>query len=141
MYVMYVNVQICVSTVCMYLLLPPSVAVSPPPSCAGQSDSPELSSSNTDDDSLPRQPAMTRLDRPAHRPDPREWMGEARARDAFSKSPGTSSLPSPQVPPGPPRSPQVPQGSSLPVRGKLKLVHSSVVLVHSIVDCLGFIYV
>ncbi|CAL8273957.1 unnamed protein product [Lota lota] len=56
-------------------------------SCADRSDSPELSS-NTDDDYFPPHPAMTRLDRPAHRPDPREWMGEARARDAFSKTPG-----------------------------------------------------
>ncbi|CAL8311418.1 unnamed protein product [Arctogadus glacialis] len=57
-------------------------------SCADQSDSPELSSSNTDDDYFPQQPAMTRLDRPAHRPDHREWMGDAQARDAFSKTPG-----------------------------------------------------
>ena len=80
----------------MYLLLPLSVSISSSPSCADRSDSSELSS-NTDCDYLPQQPTMTRLDHPTHRPDPREWMGEARARDAFSKTPGTSSLPSPWV--------------------------------------------
>ncbi|KAJ3600474.1 hypothetical protein NHX12_031455 [Muraenolepis orangiensis] len=57
-----------------------------------QSDSQEQSSDTDDTDIhfLPpqRPPAMTRLDRPAHRPDPRVWMEEARAKDAFSKPPG-----------------------------------------------------
>lgn len=72
---------------------------SPPPrSCRDQSDYLEFSGSvSAEDEYLPvrrrsTKLAMTRLDPPSHRPNPRAWMDEARSRDAFSSRSGTCKL-------------------------------------------------